>query len=264
MLIFGINLNFSKTLKSSYIVVFKELSAMSKFTRVQKVFSDSAEKYQLMNSLMSAGLDKYWRTMALEIAGCKLDDHVLDLASGSGELAIMAKRRCRQGVVIAADFNREMMEMGRDNIIDSGLGGKCPTCVCAAENLPFADQQFDHVLIGFGWRNFFDRELATREIHRVLKPHGRLTILELSIPPNEKIAMLYETISSQILPFLGELIGNNPESYEYLHESIRQQPSVGDYVKLLEANHFHMAEQQYLTMGVVSVIRSTKNSIDNS
>lgn len=201
---------------------FKQVPEGEKQAKVGEVFHSVAQKYDVMNDVMSAGMHRVWKQFALDTSGVKAGDKVLDIAGGSGDLSkLFAKKVGPSGEVILTDINASMLGVGRDRLIDEGLS--VPAMQCNAEQLPFADNTFDCVIVAFGLRNMTHKDLALKEMQRVLKVGGRLLVLEFSKvwQPLEK---LYDLYSFKLLPLMGKLIAKDAESYQYLAESIRMHP----------------------------------------
>jgi demethylmenaquinone methyltransferase/2-methoxy-6-polyprenyl-1,4-benzoquinol methylase len=225
-----------------------------KKARVGGVFDSVAPRYDLMNDVMSFGLHRLWKRFAIERTGLRSGDRALDVAAGSGDLSIaMAARVGREGRVIVSDINASMLSIGRDRLIDAGVAGNVEYTIADAEHLPVRDRSLDCVTIGFGLRNVTDKDAALREFYRVLKPGGRLVVLEFSKPQLAAIEPIYDAYSFQVLPRLGELLANDADSYRYLAESIRRHPDQATLLGMCEAAGFERCEYFNLTMGVVAV-----------
>lgn len=204
---------------------FDEIPASDKQGRVGNVFDSVANNYDLMNDVMSFGVHHLWKKFTLELCGLKAGHCVLDLAGGTGDLAIkQAGLVGESGQVYLADINAAMLQQGRDRIIDKGLIGRIKTLQCNAEILPFADNTFDCITIAFGLRNVTDKIKALNSMRRILKPGGRLCVLEFSKPVCQSLEKVYDFYSFKILPQLGEWIARDRASYQYLAESIRMHP----------------------------------------
>jgi demethylmenaquinone methyltransferase/2-methoxy-6-polyprenyl-1,4-benzoquinol methylase len=225
-----------------------------KKSRVGGVFDSVAPRYDLMNDVMSFGLHRLWKRFAIERTGLRAGDHALDVAAGSGDLSkAMARRVGSKGCVIVSDINASMLAVGRDRLIDAGIVGNVEYAIADAETLPMCDRSFDCVTIGFGLRNVTDKEAALQEFYRVLRPGGRLVILEFSKPRLATVEPLYDAYSFQVLPRLGELFAGDSQSYRYLAESIRRHPDQDTLLGMCEAVGFERCEYFNLTMGVVAV-----------
>ena len=205
---------------------FKTVKSEEKADLVADVFHSVAVKYDLMNDLMSGGIHRLWKRFTIEVSGVREGQTVLDIAGGTGDLTAKFSRLVgKTGQVVLADINSSMLEVGRDKLIDSGYFGNIEFTQTDAQFLPFADNSFDCVCIAFGLRNVTDKDKALSSMLRVLKPGGRLLILEFSKPRNEWLEKAYDTYSFKVLPKIGKLVTNDEESYQYLAESIRMHPN---------------------------------------
>lgn len=233
---------------------YQEVPIEEKTYRVREVFNSVARRYDLMNDLMSAGLHRLWKRVAIETAAVRPGMRVLDLASGTGDLArAMARRAGSKGHVVLADINDQMLRVGRDRAIDAGELNGLEWCQCDAESLPFPDASFDRVTIGFGLRNVTRKERALAEMHRVLKPGGRALILEFSKPTTAPLEQVYDLYSFSVLPILGQVVANDADSYKYLAESIRKHPDQDTLKGLMEDSGFDGVSYQNLTGGIVAI-----------
>jgi len=224
--------------------------------RVREVFDRAAPRYDLMNDLMSLGLHRLWKAFAVSVARLRPGERVLDVASGSGDLAqAFARRVGPSGEVWATDINRSMLERGRDRLLDAGC--PVPAVQCDAERLPFPSASFDCVSVGFGLRNMTHKDAALAEMTRVLKPGGRLLVLEFSKvwKPLEKPYALY---SFKLLPWLGEKIAGDAAAYRYLAESIRMHPGQAELAAMMERAGLATVEYFNLSAGVAAVHRGVK------
>jgi demethylmenaquinone methyltransferase/2-methoxy-6-polyprenyl-1,4-benzoquinol methylase len=204
---------------------FETVPAAEKAGRVRAVFDSVAPSYDLMNDLMSGGLHRLWKRFALARTGLRPGDLALDVAGGTGDLSLgMSRQVGTAGLVCHTDINREMLEAGRRRLVDAGAFANTRTLQANAERLPFPDATFHAVTIGFGLRNCTDKPAALKEMARVLKPGGRLLVLEFSRPAVRAIEPLYDLYSFRILPWLGEQVAHDAASYRYLAESIRMHP----------------------------------------
>ena len=235
---------------------FKTIDETQKQQKVNEVFHSVASKYDVMNDVMSAGLHRVWKRFALDTSGVKAGDKVLDIAGGSGDLSkLFSAKVGASGSVILTDINASMLTVGRDRMIDAGLN--VPALQCDAEQLPFADNSFDCVVVAFGLRNMTHKELALKEMHRVLKIGGRLLVLEFSKvwQPLEKI---YDIYSFKFLPFMGKLIAKDASSYQYLAESIRMHPDQETLKEMMQEAGFKKVDYYNLTAGVAALHKGYK------
>jgi demethylmenaquinone methyltransferase/2-methoxy-6-polyprenyl-1,4-benzoquinol methylase len=235
---------------------YQRVDQAEKAGRVAGVFSSVAGNYDLMNDLMSGGLHRLWKAFTVTLAGVREGERVLDVAAGSGDLALdFARRAGPSGEVWITDINRAMLERGRDRLLDRGL--PLPAVQCDAEALPFPSDYFDCVSVAFGLRNMTDKEAALAEMRRVLKPAGRLLVLEFSRvwAPLSKI---YDWYSFTVLPWLGKTIARDETAYRYLAESIRVHPDQENLKAMLERAGLEAVEYFNLSAGVVALHRGYK------
>jgi demethylmenaquinone methyltransferase/2-methoxy-6-polyprenyl-1,4-benzoquinol methylase len=239
---------------------YQEIPTADKQRRVGEVFTSVAGKYDLMNDVMSFGVHRLWKRFTLEMCGLRPGHRVLDLAGGTGDLAIgQARRIGESGQVILADINADMLRIGRDRCIDQGLLDGIAAVQCNAESLPFADASFDCISIAFGLRNVTDKGAALASMQRVLKPGGRLCVLEFSRPLYEPLEKLYDFYSFSLLPRMGEWIARDSDSYRYLAESIRRHPDQDTLRQIiLEQGGFDEVEVHNLSGGIVALHRAFK------
>lgn len=233
---------------------FERIPRSEKTSRVAQVFDSVATRYDLMNDLMSAGLHRVWKRAALTMAAVRPGQRVLDLAGGTGDLAAaLAADVGPAGRVVLADINAAMLAVGRDRLLDRGLANNLSWVQADAEQLPFPDACFDLVTIAFGLRNVTDKERALAAMLRVLKPGGRLLVLEFSRPTNSLAGRLYDQYSFQVLPRLGRLVAGDADSYRYLAESIRMHPDQEHLRALMAAAGFSDCRYHNMTGGIVAL-----------
>jgi len=227
--------------------------------RVRAVFESVAGKYDVMNDLMSFGAHRLWKRFTLSLTGLKSGQSALDVAGGTGDLAIgMARQVGKSGTVVLSDINAAMLERGRDRGIDAGWAGVIRCSLANAECLPFASDSFDCVTIGFGLRNVTDKPAALRSMLRVLKPGGQLLVLEFSKPVAPGLAPLYDQYSFKVLPLLGRFVAQDAASYQYLAESIRMHPDQETLLGMMREAGFGQARYHNLAGGIVAVHRGYK------
>ena len=230
-----------------------------KAERVRGVFDSVASRYDIMNDLMSFGIHRLWKHIAIDLANVRSGQQVLDLASGTGDLAArFAALVGPQGKVVMSDINAAMLEEGRKRMIDSGHVGNVEYMQIDAEKIPFADNSFHCVTIAFGLRNVTDKEQALREMLRVLKPGGRALVLEFSHPGSKPLSKLYDLFSFKALPFIGKLVTNDADSYRYLAESIRMHPDQESLLQMMQNSGFERCDYHNLTGGIVAIHRGFK------
>ena len=233
---------------------FETVSPDEKTTRVRQVFDSVAGRYDLMNDLMSGGLHRGWKRFAVAIAAARPGQRVLDLAGGSGDLTrLLARAVGATGEVVLADINRAMLEVGRDRLLNAGIVGNVRVVQANAEMLPLQSSSCDLVTMAFGLRNVTFKERALRELHRVLRPGGRVLILEFTHVQSPALAKLYDLYSLHVLPRLGSWIARDAGSYRYLAESIRMHPDQNALLAMLESAGFERCRYYNLTAGVVAL-----------
>jgi demethylmenaquinone methyltransferase/2-methoxy-6-polyprenyl-1,4-benzoquinol methylase len=235
---------------------FESVDWQDKARRVRGVFDSVANRYDLMNDLMSAGAHRLWKRYLLSLTGLKPGDRALDVAAGTGDLASgMARQVGERGLVLLTDINAAMLAEGRDRLIDRGLVSNVCCAQANAECLPFADCSFDCVTIGFGLRNVTDKPRALASMRRVLKPGGQLLVLEFSRPGNAALSEVYDLFSFNVLPALGRLVANDADSYRYLAESIRKHPDQETLLGMLCDAGLNDCRYYNLSGGIVAVHR---------
>jgi demethylmenaquinone methyltransferase/2-methoxy-6-polyprenyl-1,4-benzoquinol methylase len=238
---------------------FEKVAWGDKARRVQSVFASVADKYDVMNDLMSFGIHRLWKQFTLSLTGLKPGQHALDVAGGTGDLALGLLRQVgKDGRVVLSDINPRMLERGRDRLLDAGYVGNVECLVADAERLPFADDAFDCVTIAFGLRNVTDKSAALRSMYRVLKPGGQLLVLEFSKPTAPGFKPVYDAYSFKVLPLLGRLVANDASSYRYLAESIRMHPDQETLLDMLRAAGFEQTRYHNLSGGIVALHRGFK------
>lgn len=224
--------------------------------RVADVFHSVAEKYNLMNDVMSVGLHRLWKRFTIESSGVKKGDKVLDIAGGTGDLsALFLQKVGKEGEVWLTDINNSMLSIGRDRLIDEGT--PTPATQCDAEKLPFPDNYFNCVSVAFGLRNMTHKDAALKEMLRVIKPGGSVLVLEFS-KVWEPMKPVYDTYSFKLLPAMGKMLANDAESYRYLAESIRMHPGQEDLKEMMEQVGFERVEYFNMTAGIVALHRGYK------
>lgn len=235
---------------------YQQVPLADKARRVGEVFTSVADRYDLMNDLMSFGLHRLWKRFALSQTGLKPGQRALDVAGGTGDLTRgLAKQVGKTGRVVLADINAAMLEHGREKLVDAGVAGNVDYVQADAENLPFADKHFDCITIAFGLRNVARKEAALASMHRVLRPGGRLLILEFSKPGVPGMRPVYDLYSFKVLPLLGKIVAKDKASYQYLAESIRVHPDQESLRQMLEAAGFERCDYLNLSGGIVALHR---------
>jgi demethylmenaquinone methyltransferase/2-methoxy-6-polyprenyl-1,4-benzoquinol methylase len=235
---------------------FQQVPWEDKARRVRAVFDSVATRYDLMNDLMSGGAHRLWKRFALSLTQLKTGQQALDLAAGTGDLARgLAHQVGERGLVVLSDINANMLQQGRDRLIDATLVSNVQYVQANAERLPFADARFDCVTMGFGLRNVTDKAAALASMHRVLKPGGQLLIVEFSQPVTPALARLYDLYSFNVLPLLGKVVAGDADSYRYLAESIRRHPDQETLLGMMQTAGFEDCRYHNLTGGIVAVHR---------
>ncbi len=230
---------------------YQTVDEREKERRVRGVFDSVARNYDLMNDLLSFGMHRAWKAYTVAVANVRPGDQVLDIAGGTGDLArAFASRVGPQGLVVHTDINEAMLSVGRDRLLDEGL--VLPTLTCDAEKLPFADGSFDLVSVAFGLRNMTHKELALAEMARVLRPGGRLLVLEFS-KIAAPLAKPYDWYSFKVMPWIGRLVAKDADSYRYLAESIRMHPDQDTLKQMMKAAGFGHVDVHNLSGGAVAL-----------
>jgi demethylmenaquinone methyltransferase / 2-methoxy-6-polyprenyl-1,4-benzoquinol methylase len=238
---------------------YQDVPVSEKAGRVREVFDSVANKYDLMNDLMSFGIHRLWKRNTIELSGVRKGQRVLDLAAGTGDLsARFSSLVGNEGEVVFSDINAAMLHQGRDRMTDEGRVANLRYVQADAQYLPFPDDHFDCVTIGFGLRNVTDKQLALNAIFRVLKPGGRLLVLEFSKPIHRPLQKVYDIYSFSLLPKIGKWVTQDEDSYRYLAESIRMHPDQETLKGMLEHAGFERSDYFNLTGGVVAIHRGYK------
>ena len=238
---------------------FKQIPTDQKVDAVAQVFHSVAAKYDIMNDLMSGGIHRLWKRHTISQSGVRAGQKVLDIAGGTGDLTAKFSRLVGQsGQVILADINDSMLKVGRDKLANLGVVGNVQYVQANAEELPFPDNTFDCITIAFGLRNVTDKSKALASMQRVLKPGGRLLVLEFSKPETECLSTIYDHYSFRLLPFMGKVIANDAESYRYLAESIRMHPDQETLKDMMEEVGFERVTYQNMTGGIVALHKGFK------
>jgi len=233
---------------------YREVPVQEKTGLVHKVFESVAGNYDLMNDLMSLGVHRAWKRDFAANSGIRLGHKVLDLAGGTGDIAaLMSKRVGKSGHVVLSDINEAMLAVGRQRLEDRGISGNISYALANAETLPFDNDYFDAVTMAFGLRNVTDKGAALREMYRVLRPGGKVLVLEFSQVQPELLKKVYDGYSFGILPVLGKLVAGDEDSYRYLAESIRQHPPQEELAEMMREAGFDRVRYRNLTGGIVAI-----------
>ncbi|MEM9254223.1 MAG: bifunctional demethylmenaquinone methyltransferase/2-methoxy-6-polyprenyl-1,4-benzoquinol methylase UbiE [Pseudomonadota bacterium] len=249
----------SETDKHTTDFGYREVDKDEKAGLVADVFHSVASRYDLMNDLMSAGIHRIWKRFTIELSGVRPGHSVLDIAGGTGDLALQfADLVGDEGRIVLADINDSMLQVGRDKLLDKGYYDNIEFVQADAQYLPFPEDSFDCITIAFGLRNVTDKGLALRSMLRVLKPGGRLLVLEFSKPSSELLSRAYDTYSFRVLPVLGRLVANDSDSYQYLAESIRRHPDQDTLKDMMEEAGFGRCEYHNMTGGIVAIHKGVK------
>ncbi|ODC04212.1 bifunctional demethylmenaquinone methyltransferase/2-methoxy-6-polyprenyl-1,4-benzoquinol methylase [Terasakiispira papahanaumokuakeensis] len=238
---------------------YEEVAVEEKATKVASVFHSVASHYDVMNDLMSFGIHRIWKKFTIEMSGVRKGHKVLDIAGGTGDLTMAFSRLVGdEGEVVLADINESMLNVGRDKLLDRGFGGNIRFVQANAESLPFPDNHFDCITIAFGLRNVTDKDKALADMARILKPGGRLLVLEFSKPTTALMSKAYDLYSFSALPLMGKLIAGDSESYRYLAESIRMHPDQETLKQMMSDAGLDHVEYHNMTGGVVALHRGVK------
>ena len=228
--------------------------------QTREMFTSIAPRYDFLNRLLSVGQDKYWRQRAIDLLDPMGKERILDVATGTGDMAIEVAKRNLSVQIFGIDFSQRMLDLGRIKIARNGYNQAVSLQIGSGECLPFADESFDGVICAFGIRNFADVQLGLREFFRVLKPGGRVVVLEFSIPQNQFLKTAYEWYFNIILPKIGNIISGHSNAYSYLPESVANFPSQKKFIKWIEKIGFKKVSFSELTFGIVSIHRGYKVS----
>lgn len=238
---------------------YEQVKVEEKAGKVAKVFHSVASRYDVMNDLMSGGVHRLWKRYTIEASAVRKGQKVLDIAGDTGDLAFKFSQLVGDdGQVVLADINESMLRAGRDRLIDRGCATNLEYVQADAQTLPFPDNHFDCITIAFGLRNVTDKDAALRSMLRVLKPGGRLLVLEFSKPTNDVVSKIYDRYSFDVLPRMGKLIADDADSYRYLAESIRMHPDQETLKGMMETAGFVQCNYQNLTFGVVALHKGFK------
>jgi len=228
--------------------------------QTREMFTSIAPRYDFLNRLLSVGQDKYWRQRAIDLLDPMGNERILDVATGTGDMVIEVAKRNLSVQIFGIDFSQRMLDLGRIKIARNGYNQAVSLQIGSGECLPFADESFDGVICAFGIRNFADVQLGLREFFRVLKPGGRVVVLEFSIPQNQFLKTAYEWYFNLILPKIGNIISGHSNAYSYLPESVANFPSQKKFIKWIEKIGFKKVSFSELTFGIVSIHRGYKVS----
>lgn len=238
---------------------YQSVPVEEKSSKVADVFHSVAGKYDLMNDLMSLGIHRLWKRYTIEMSGVRGGQNVLDIAGGTGDLAAKFARIVGDsGEVVLADINKSMLSVGRSRLVEQGVVGNIEYVQANAENLPFINNYFNCITIAFGLRNVTNIDAALNSMHRVLKPGGRLLVLEFSKPVLPGLAPIYDAYSFNVLPVMGKLVTNDADSYRYLAESIRMHPDQDTLKEKMQAAGFERCEYFNLSGGIVALHKGFK------
>lgn len=233
---------------------YQTVEKSKKASKVAEVFHSVAAKYDVMNDLMSFGVHRIWKRYTIERAAARTGQTILDIAGGTGDLtAKFSKIVGPTGKVVLADINESMLKVGRNKLVDNGIVGNVEYVQANAECLPFPDNYFDRITIAFGLRNVTEKEKALESMYRILKPGGKLLVLEFSKPALPALSKVYDIYSFSLLPAMGKVVANDAESYKYLAESIRMHPDQETLKQLMMDAGFDEVEYTNLTGGIVAL-----------
>jgi demethylmenaquinone methyltransferase/2-methoxy-6-polyprenyl-1,4-benzoquinol methylase len=238
---------------------YQTVDRREKAGKVANVFHSVADNYDVMNDLMSMGIHRLWKRYTIEMSGVRGGQRVLDIAGGTGDLAAKFSELVgKDGEVVLADINGSMLNVGRERLVDRGILNNMEYVQANAECLPFPDNHFNCITIAFGLRNVTDKDAALRSMLRVLKPGGRLLVLEFSKPVSKGLSSVYDAYSFKLLPLMGKLVAKDADSYQYLAESIRMHPDQETLKGMMQDAGFERCEYFNLTGGIVALHRGYK------
>ena len=232
---------------------YQEVKESEKSKYVGEVFTSVSKNYDIMNDAMSFGMHRLWKKILVELASVGNEDVILDIASGTGDISKLISKEYPSTSIFMSDINYEMLSEGRDRAINESFDNNCTFCQLSGEILPFKDNVFDLITVGFGLRNFTNKEKGLEEMKRCLKRDGKLLILEFSKPINPTFSKIYDWYSFNILPKLGSILANDSDSYQYLAESIRMHPDQENLKKMIIESGFKEAKFYNLLNGIVAI-----------
>ena len=232
---------------------YQEVKESEKSKYVGEVFTSVSKNYDIMNDAMSFGMHRLWKKILVELASVGNEDVILDIASGTGDISKLISKEYPNTSIFMSDINYEMLSEGRDRAINESFDNNCTFCQLSGEILPFKDGAFDLITVGFGLRNFTNKEKGLEEMKRCLKRDGKLLILEFSKPINPTFSKIYDWYSFNILPKLGSILANDSDSYQYLAESIRMHPDQENLKKMIIESGFKEAKFYNLLNGIVAI-----------
>ena len=232
---------------------YQEVDELDKKKFVGDVFTSVAKNYDVMNDAMSFGMHRLWKKILVELASIGEDDFILDIASGTGDISKLISKEYPNTNIFMSDINYEMLDEGRNRAIDESFSRNCHFCQLSGEELPFKDNTFDVITVGFGLRNFTDKEMGLKEMKRCLKKNGKLLVLEFSKPINPVFSKIYDWYSFNVLPKLGSLLANDSDSYQYLAESIRMHPDQDKLKNMMQTVGLNNCKFFNLLNGIVAI-----------
>ena len=232
---------------------YQEVDELDKKKFVGDVFTSVAKNYDVMNDAMSFGMHRLWKKILVELASIGEDDFILDIASGTGDISKLISKEYPNTNIFMSDINYEMLDEGRNRAIDESFSRNCHFCQLSGEELPFKDNTFDVITVGFGLRNFTNKEKGLKEMKRCLKKNGKLLVLEFSKPLNPVFSKIYDWYSFNILPKLGSLLANDSDSYQYLAESIRMHPDQDKLKNMMLTSGLSNCKFFNLLNGIVAI-----------